>query len=99
FWRSVSTPAGQIALAGFYAALAFAVFSKGPAGLLPLLAAGIWLLTEPGLPGGARGAPPPPRRPPPLVLPSFLRGGPQRLGGAGVRGGLALLVSRRAGAA
>jgi 4-amino-4-deoxy-L-arabinose transferase-like glycosyltransferase len=34
FWRSVSTPAGQIALAGFYAALAFAVFSKGPAGLL-----------------------------------------------------------------
>ena len=54
FWRSVSTPAGQIALAGFYAALAFAVFSKGPAGLLPLLAAGTWLMTEHGLPGLAR---------------------------------------------
>jgi 4-amino-4-deoxy-L-arabinose transferase-like glycosyltransferase len=54
FWRSVSAPAGQIAIVGFYAALAFAVFSKGPAGLLPLLAAGTWLLTEHGLPGLAR---------------------------------------------
>lgn len=54
FWRAVSAPAGQIALAGFYAALAFAVFSKGPAGLLPLLAASTWLVTEHGLPGLAR---------------------------------------------
>ena len=54
FWRSVSAPAERIAIVGFYAALAFAVFSKGPAGLLPLLAAGIWLLTEYGLPGLAR---------------------------------------------
>ena len=48
FWRAVSVPPGRGALAGFYAALAFAVFSKGPVGLLPLLAAAIWLWTEHG---------------------------------------------------
>jgi 4-amino-4-deoxy-L-arabinose transferase-like glycosyltransferase len=48
FWRYVSAPPGRLALAGFYTAVAFAVFSKGPIGLLPLLAAAIWLLTEHG---------------------------------------------------
>ena len=48
FWRSVSGPPGRAALAGFYTAVAFAVFSKGPIGLLPLLAAAIWLWTEHG---------------------------------------------------
>jgi 4-amino-4-deoxy-L-arabinose transferase-like glycosyltransferase len=54
FWRSVSAPPGRWALAGFYAALAFAVFSKGPVGLLPLLPAGVWLWTERGPRGLAR---------------------------------------------
>jgi len=48
FWRYVSAPPGRLALAGFYTAVAFAVFSKGPIGLLPLLTAAIWLLTEHG---------------------------------------------------
>jgi 4-amino-4-deoxy-L-arabinose transferase-like glycosyltransferase len=48
FWRYVSAPPGRLALAGFYTAVAFAVFSKGPIGLLPLLAAAIWLVSEHG---------------------------------------------------
>ena len=51
FWRSVSGPRERLALAGFYLALAFAVFSKGPVGLLPLLAAAVWLWSGRGLPG------------------------------------------------
>lgn len=50
FWVAMST-ASPSALVGFYAALGFCVFAKGPVGLLPLLIAGVWLLTE----GGARG--------------------------------------------
>ncbi len=48
FWRAVSVPPGRLALAGFYVAVAFAVFSKGPIGLLPLLPAAIWLWIEHG---------------------------------------------------
>jgi len=49
FWRHVSgPPGGRLALVGFYVALAFAIFSKGPIGLLPLLAAAIWLWIEHG---------------------------------------------------
>jgi 4-amino-4-deoxy-L-arabinose transferase-like glycosyltransferase len=50
FWVAMST-ASPPALVGFYAALGFCVFAKGPVGLLPLLIAGVWLLTE----DGARG--------------------------------------------
>ena len=50
FWVAMST-ASPSALVGFYAALGFCVFAKGPVGLLPLLVAGVWLLTE----GGMRG--------------------------------------------
>src|SRR5207249_5568973 len=51
FWRAMSEPRSAGALVGFYAALAFAVFAKGPAGLLPVLAAAAWLWSE----HGARG--------------------------------------------
>ncbi len=48
FWRAIREPPGRGALVAFYAALAFAVFAKGPVGLLPFLSAGIWLWTERG---------------------------------------------------
>src|SRR5262245_39170002 len=49
FWRYASDPAGgRLALVGFYAAVAFAVFSKGPIGLLPVVPAAIWLVIEHG---------------------------------------------------
>jgi len=48
FWRAVSRPLGRLAMVGFYAAVAFAVFSKGPVGLLPLLVAVAWLWSEHG---------------------------------------------------
>ncbi len=48
FWGAVREPPARGALVGFYAALAFAVFAKGPVGLLPLLPAGMWLWTERG---------------------------------------------------
>jgi 4-amino-4-deoxy-L-arabinose transferase-like glycosyltransferase len=54
FWRAMSEPANARALAGFYTALAFAVFAKGPVGLLPLLVAVAWLVAEHGLRGLAR---------------------------------------------
>ena len=54
FWRAMSEPENTRALVGFYAALAFAVFAKGPVGLLPLLVAVAWLVTEHGLRGLAR---------------------------------------------
>ena len=53
FWRSVTEPASTGALVGFYAALAFAIFAKGPVGLLPLLVVVTWLVTEHGLRGVA----------------------------------------------
>jgi 4-amino-4-deoxy-L-arabinose transferase-like glycosyltransferase len=48
FWRSMSRPPGRGALVLFYAAVALGVFAKGPMGLLPVLVAGLWLLTEEG---------------------------------------------------
>jgi 4-amino-4-deoxy-L-arabinose transferase-like glycosyltransferase len=54
FWRAVSAPPGGLAMVGFYTAVAFAVFSKGPVGLLPLLVAAVWLWTEHGPRGLAR---------------------------------------------
>ncbi|MBI4610653.1 MAG: glycosyltransferase family 39 protein [Candidatus Rokubacteria bacterium] len=53
FWRAMAEPPGRGALIGFYAALAFGVFAKGPVGLLPLLAAAAWLWIERG-PRGLR---------------------------------------------
>lgn len=50
FWVAMST-ASPSALVGFYAALGFCVFAKGPVGLLPLLIAVVWLLTEGGVHG------------------------------------------------
>ena len=55
FWRAVREPPARGALVGFYAALALAVFAKGPVGLLPLLPAAIWLWSEHGPRGVARG--------------------------------------------
>jgi 4-amino-4-deoxy-L-arabinose transferase-like glycosyltransferase len=54
FWRAVSEPENTRALVGFYAALAFAVFAKGPVGLLPLLVAVAWLIAQYGLRGFTR---------------------------------------------
>jgi 4-amino-4-deoxy-L-arabinose transferase-like glycosyltransferase len=54
FWRAMSEPGHPRALVGFYAALAFAVFSKGPVGLLPLLVAAAWLVVEHGVRALAR---------------------------------------------
>jgi 4-amino-4-deoxy-L-arabinose transferase-like glycosyltransferase len=55
FWRWVAAPppATRAAVA-FYGAIAFAVFAKGPVGLLPLGAAAIWLVAEHGPRGLAR---------------------------------------------
>ncbi len=54
FWRAMSEPQDRLALVGFYTALAFGVFAKGPAGLLPILVATIWLCTEHGIRGVGR---------------------------------------------
>lgn len=54
FWRAVAEPPGQTALVAFHAALAFGVFAKGPAGLVPLLVAAVWLATDGGLAGVRR---------------------------------------------
>ena len=53
FWRAMAESSSR-ALVGFYAALAFAIFAKGPVGLLPLLVAACWLLSEHGVRGLAR---------------------------------------------
>jgi 4-amino-4-deoxy-L-arabinose transferase-like glycosyltransferase len=50
FWRAVSESSPR-ALVCFYAALAFALFAKGPVGLLPVLTAGCWLVSEHGVAG------------------------------------------------
>jgi 4-amino-4-deoxy-L-arabinose transferase-like glycosyltransferase len=47
----MARPPAPVAMIGFYAALAFGIFAKGPVGLFPALVALIWLLTE----HGARG--------------------------------------------
>lgn len=51
FRAAVQRPLDTRALTAFYAAVALGVAAKGPVGLLPVLVAGVWLLTE----HGARG--------------------------------------------
>ena len=51
FWRAVTRPESRMAMIGFYAMLALGVFTKGPAGLLPLVVAAVWLWTEHGASG------------------------------------------------
>jgi 4-amino-4-deoxy-L-arabinose transferase-like glycosyltransferase len=46
FWCSMRGPRSEVALVGFYAALALGVFAKGPAGLLPILVCALWLVSE-----------------------------------------------------
>ena len=53
FWQAATGAGGRAALVGFYAMLALGLFVKGPAGLLPLAVAIVWLLTERG-PSGLR---------------------------------------------
>jgi 4-amino-4-deoxy-L-arabinose transferase-like glycosyltransferase len=48
FWRSVDEPPSRGAHVLFYAALALAVYAKGPPGLLPLLIAALWLWGQHG---------------------------------------------------
>src|SRR3989454_9685278 len=45
-WRAGSDPPSPRAFVLFYAAVALAMFAKGPVGLLPLAAAAAWLWTE-----------------------------------------------------
>ncbi len=54
FWRAMSEPGRALSLVGFYIALSFAVFAKGPVGLLPILVAATWLLMQHGVRGLAR---------------------------------------------
>jgi 4-amino-4-deoxy-L-arabinose transferase-like glycosyltransferase len=51
FWSAMVTPRGRGWMIVFYLALAFAVFSKGPMGLLPLAVAIAWLLASEGVAG------------------------------------------------
>ena len=48
FWAAMTDPPGTRALVAFYACVALGVFAKGPMGILPLLIAVVWLLTEEG---------------------------------------------------
>ena len=48
FWAAMTHPPGTRALVAFYACVALGVFAKGPMGILPLLIAVVWLLTEEG---------------------------------------------------
>lgn len=54
FWRAMGGSGSARWLVAFYTALAFAVFAKGPVGLLPLLVAAAWLVAQHGLRGLAR---------------------------------------------
>jgi 4-amino-4-deoxy-L-arabinose transferase-like glycosyltransferase len=54
FWRAVTEPLNHRPLVVFYVAVAWAVFAKGPLGLLALLSAAVWLVTEHGPRGAAR---------------------------------------------
>jgi 4-amino-4-deoxy-L-arabinose transferase-like glycosyltransferase len=51
FWHAVTDPASRGAMVAFYAMLGLGVFVKGPAGLLPLAVAVVWLWTEHGVSG------------------------------------------------
>jgi len=53
FWRAIADPGDRRALIGFYAMLGLGTFAKGPAGLLPLAVAVVWLRIQYG-PGGLR---------------------------------------------
>jgi 4-amino-4-deoxy-L-arabinose transferase-like glycosyltransferase len=53
FWRAMEDPADRRVRALFYVALAFALYAKGPLGLLPLLVGAIWLYGRDGLRGMA----------------------------------------------
>ena len=48
FWSAMTQPPGTRALVAFYAFVALGVFAKGPMGILPLVIAVVWLLTEEG---------------------------------------------------
>jgi 4-amino-4-deoxy-L-arabinose transferase-like glycosyltransferase len=48
FWTAMTQPPGTRALVAFYACVALGVFAKGPMGIIPLLIAVVWLLTEEG---------------------------------------------------
>ena len=49
FWRAMEAPSDRRTRALFYVALAFALYAKGPLGLLPLLVGAIWLWGRDGL--------------------------------------------------
>jgi 4-amino-4-deoxy-L-arabinose transferase-like glycosyltransferase len=51
FWRAATDPGNRMAMVAFYAMLALGVFVKGPAGLLPIAVAAVWLCTEYGVSG------------------------------------------------
>ena len=53
FWLAATGAGGSMAMVGFYAMLGLGVFVKGPAGLLPLAVAVVWLWIEHG-PRGLR---------------------------------------------
>jgi len=48
FWTAMTHPPGTRALVAFYACVALGVFAKGPMGIVPLLIAVVWLLTDEG---------------------------------------------------
>jgi 4-amino-4-deoxy-L-arabinose transferase-like glycosyltransferase len=48
FWRAMEEPPGRGALVLFHAALALALYAKGPLGLLPFLVGAIWLWSRGG---------------------------------------------------
>lgn len=53
-WRAAEEPPGRGARVLLYAALALALYAKGPLGLLPLLVGAIWLWSREGLRGLGR---------------------------------------------
>jgi 4-amino-4-deoxy-L-arabinose transferase-like glycosyltransferase len=53
FWQAATGAGGPMTMVGFYAMLGLGVFVKGPAGLLPLAVAVVWLWMEHG-PRGLR---------------------------------------------
>jgi 4-amino-4-deoxy-L-arabinose transferase-like glycosyltransferase len=54
FWAAMSRPPGTRPLVAFYACVALGVLAKGPMGILPLLIAVAWLVTEAGWRGLGR---------------------------------------------
>src|SRR5437899_583230 len=58
FWAAVTRPPGPLTMVAFYGWGALGVFAKGPMGIIPLLIAVVWLLTEEGWRGLRRLASP-----------------------------------------